>query len=68
MQVIALVAIIAAPIGLLIGTAAGYAGGSVDALLMRITGIFLTFTKLVLALAFVTALGPCIKNASSPSL
>ncbi len=63
LQVIVLVAIIAAPIGLLVGTAAGYAGGWIDAVLMRVTDIFLAFPKLVLALAFVAALGPGIENA-----
>ncbi|MFC5386223.1 nickel transporter permease [Aquamicrobium segne] len=63
LQVVGLVAIIAAPIGLLVGTVAGYAGGWVDAVLMRITDIFLAFPKLVLALAFVAALGPGIGNA-----
>lgn len=63
LQVVALVAIIAAPVGLLVGTAAGYAGGWVDAVLMRITDIFLAFPKLILALAFVAALGPGIGNA-----
>ncbi|OJU49124.1 MAG: D-ala-D-ala transporter subunit [Mesorhizobium sp. 61-13] len=61
--VVVLVAIIAAPIGLLVGTVAGYAGGWIDAVLMRITDIFLAFPKLVLALAFVAALGPGIENA-----
>lgn len=61
--VIILVAIIAAPLGLLVGTVAGYAGGWVDAVLMRITDIFLAFPKLVLALAFVAAMGPGIENA-----
>ena len=63
LQVVALVAVIAAPVGLLVGTVAGYAGGWVDAVLMRITDIFLAFPKLVLALAFVAALGPGIGNA-----
>jgi peptide/nickel transport system permease protein len=63
LQVVVLVAVIAAPIGLLVGTVAGYAGGWVDAVLMRITDIFLAFPKLVLALAFVAALGPGIGNA-----
>ncbi|GMB79874.1 ABC transporter permease [Shinella zoogloeoides] len=63
LQVVLLVAIIAAPLGLLLGTVAGYAGGWVDAVLMRITDIFLAFPKLVLALAFVAALGPGIGNA-----
>jgi peptide/nickel transport system permease protein len=61
--VVVLVAVIAAPIGLLVGTVAGYAGGWIDAVLMRVTDIFLAFPKLVLALAFVAALGPGIENA-----
>ncbi|MEH0166285.1 ABC transporter permease [Paucibacter sp. JuS9] len=61
--VVTVVAILAAPIGLLVGTLAGYFGGWVDAVLMRITDIFLAFPKLILALAFVAALGPGIENA-----
>ena len=61
--VVVLVAVLAAPIGLLVGTASGYAGGWVDAVLMRITDIFLAFPRLILALAFVAALGPGIENA-----
>jgi peptide/nickel transport system permease protein len=61
--VVVLVAIISAPVGLIVGTVSGYAGGWVDATLMRITDIFLAFPKLVLALAFVAALGPGIQNA-----
>ncbi|MCF7646084.1 ABC transporter permease [Bacillus subtilis] len=63
LYVVLLVAILSAPVGLLVGTVAGYAGGWVDALLMRITDIFLAFPKLILALAFVAALGPGIENA-----
>jgi peptide/nickel transport system permease protein len=63
LYVVVLVAVLAAPIGLLVGTAAGYAGGWVDAVLMRITDIFLAFPRLILALAFVAALGPGIENA-----
>ncbi len=63
LEVIFLVAVLAAPIGLLVGTVAGYAGGLVDAALMRVTDIFLAFPRLVLALAFVAALGPGIRNA-----
>ncbi|MBB4575225.1 ABC transporter permease [Rhizobium lentis] len=61
--VVVLVAVISAPIGLIVGTVSGYAGGWVDSTLMRITDIFLAFPKLVLALAFVAALGPGIQNA-----
>jgi peptide/nickel transport system permease protein len=63
LYIIVLVAVIAAPAGLLIGTVAGYAGGWPDTVLMRVTDIFLAFPKLILALAFVAALGPGIENA-----
>ncbi len=63
LYVVALVAIIAAPVGLLVGTTAGYFGGWLDTVLMRITDIFLAFPRLILALAFVAALGPGIENA-----
>ena len=58
-----LVAIIAAPIGLLVGTTAGYFGGWIDATLMRVNDIFLSFPGLILALGFVAALGPGLRNA-----
>ncbi|MDP0925802.1 ABC transporter permease [Paracoccus onubensis] len=61
--IVGTVALIAPVVGLLIGTIAGFAGGWVDQLLMRITDIFLAFPKLILALAFVAALGPSIGNA-----
>jgi peptide/nickel transport system permease protein len=63
LYIVVLVALIAAPIGLIVGTAAGYLGGWIDAALMRITDIFLAFPSLILALAFVAALGPGIENA-----
>lgn len=63
LAVVLLVAILAAPIGLAVGTVAGYAGGWTDAVLMRVTDLFLAFPRLVLALAFVAALGPGIGNA-----
>ncbi len=63
LSVVLLVAVLAAPIGLLVGTVAGYAGGAIDAVLMRTTDIFLAFPRLILALAFVAALGPGIQNA-----
>jgi peptide/nickel transport system permease protein len=58
-----LTAVIAAPLGLLVGTTAGYVGGFVDIILMRIVDVFLAFPSLILALAFVAALGPGIDNA-----
>jgi peptide/nickel transport system permease protein len=61
--IIALVSAIVVPVGLGIGLPAGYFGGWVDSVLMRITDIFLAFPRLVLALAFAAALGPGIENA-----
>jgi peptide/nickel transport system permease protein len=58
-----LVTVIVGPIGFMVGAAAGYLGGWVDTLLMRVTDIFLAFPSLVLALAFSAALGPGIENA-----
>ena len=58
-----LVVIMVGPVGLLVGTVAGYVGGWLDTVLMRITDIFLAFPRLILALAFVAALGPGIENA-----
>jgi peptide/nickel transport system permease protein len=63
LMIACLVALIAAPLGLLIGTAAGYFGGWVDIELMRINDVFLSFPGLILALGFVAALGPGIRNA-----
>lgn len=63
LYIIALVAIIVVPIGLVVGTTAGYFGGVLDKVLMRITDIFMAFPRLILALAFVAVLGPSIENA-----
>ncbi|MBW0445728.1 ABC transporter permease [bacterium M00.F.Ca.ET.228.01.1.1] len=58
-----LVVVVVVPIGLMIGTAAGFFGGWVDNVLMRVTDIALAFPKIVLALAFAAALGPGVINA-----
>jgi peptide/nickel transport system permease protein len=63
LYIVGLVGIMVVPIGILIGTVAGYVGGWVDNVLMRFTDIFLAFPRLILALAFVSALGPGIENA-----
>ncbi|HVM80660.1 MAG TPA: nickel transporter permease [Stellaceae bacterium] len=61
--IVSLVVVIVAPIGLLVGCVAGYLGGIADVVLMRVTDVFLAFPRLILALAFVAALGPGIENA-----
>ena len=63
LTIVMLVSVVVAPIGLAVGTLAGYSGGWADKILMRITDIFLAFPRLVLALAFAAALGPGIENA-----
>ena len=61
--IIFMVTVTAAPVGIIIGTTAGYLGGWVDTALMRLTDAFLAFPKLVLALAFAAALGAGLENA-----
>jgi peptide/nickel transport system permease protein len=61
--IVMLVVVIVAPVGLFVGTVAGFVGGWVDTVLMRLTDVFLAFPRLILALAFVAALGPGIENA-----
>ncbi|AEM40402.1 ABC transporter permease [Ketogulonicigenium vulgare] len=63
LTIVVMVAVISAPIGLILGAAAGYLGGWWDRVLMAVTDIFLSLPRLILALAFVAALGPGIQNA-----
>jgi len=63
LAIVGIVSIVVAPIGLAVGCVAGYAGGWVDGVLMRVTDLFLAFPSLILALAFVAALGPSLENA-----
>ncbi len=49
-------------IGVPLGIAAGYLGGHVRTVIMRLTDLFLSLPGLVLALALVAALGPGIGN------
>jgi len=57
------VVLLVAPLGLAVGSVAGYLGGEADRVLMRVTDVFLAFPRLVLALAFVAALRPGITSA-----
>lgn len=63
LYVISLVTVIVGPVGLAVGTISGYFGGKVDTIFMRITDIFISFPSLVLAMAFVAALGPGLDHA-----
>ncbi len=62
LYIVLLVSVTVGPLGLLLGVTAGYFGGKVDAVLMRVTDIFISFPSLVLALAFVAALGPGLEH------
>ena len=50
-------------IGTLIGAVAGFVGGWVDNLLMRLMDVLLAFPSLLLAIAIVTVIGPGLLNA-----
>jgi peptide/nickel transport system permease protein len=63
LRVAFVVLVIATTIGSLLGAAAGYFGGLVDEILMRITDVFLAFPALILAMAVNAALGPGIESA-----
>ncbi|MET0428018.1 MAG: ABC transporter permease [Microvirga sp.] len=55
--IVAVVLLLSAPFGLVVGAAAGVIGGSVDRIAMRIGDVFMAFPRLVLALAIAAAVG-----------
>ena len=54
---------IAFTVGVFFGTLAGFAGGVVDMLIMRVVDAMLSFPALVLAIALAAAFGPSLNNA-----
>lgn len=54
---------IALIIGISIGLTAGYQGGRLDFLLMRVVDLTLAFPSLILSLVIISLLGPGLKNA-----
>ena len=54
---------LALAIGVPLGVMAGYTGGVVDEIIMRITDTFLSFPSLLLAMAISAMLGPNLRNA-----
>jgi len=50
-------------LGTLLGAVAGYAGGWVDNVIMRLMDVMLAFPSLILSIAIVTVLGPGLINA-----
>jgi peptide/nickel transport system permease protein len=63
LAIVVLVTVVVGPLGMAVGVVAGYFGGRVDAVLMRMTDVVLSFPGLILALAFVAALGPGLDHA-----
>lgn len=61
---VSLILVLTIPIGLLVGIGAGYLGGWVERILMRLTDIFLSLPSLVIALAFVAVMGPGLMNGA----
>ena len=57
-----LVVFLAGLIGIPLGAIAGFYGGWIDEVLMRITDVFLSFPPLLLAVAIAAALGPSFVN------
>ena len=49
-------------IGVVLGSVAGYFGGIVDEIIMRITDVFMAFPGLILAMAISLALGPSLNT------
>jgi len=50
-------------IGVCLGLAAGFIGGWIEEVIMRISDLFLSFPSLLLAMAITAALGPNLRNA-----
>ncbi|MBM1169947.1 ABC transporter permease [Microvirga arabica] len=63
LMIVVLVVALSAPFGVAIGLLAGYFGGWVEAVLMRVTDIVMAFPRLILALALVAVLQPGLVNA-----
>lgn len=58
----AIVVVISASTGTLLGVISGYFGGLIDSLTMRVVDIMLAFPSIIFALAIVAALGPGLEN------
>jgi peptide/nickel transport system permease protein len=63
LRVGAIILVVAISIGVTLGGIAGYFGGAVNEIIMRLTDIMLTVPGIFLALAITAALGPSVTNA-----
>jgi peptide/nickel transport system permease protein len=64
LRIAAVVLVLSALIGVPLGIAAGYFGGWVDDVIMRVTDVFLAFPALLLSLALAAVLSPSVGNAT----
>ena len=51
-------------LGIVLGSVAGYFGGLVDEVIMRVTDVFMAFPALILAMAITVALGPSLNSVT----
>ena len=58
-----LLVVLASAVGSTIGAFAGFAGGIIDSVIMRVTDMFFAFPSIVLTMAFAAALGPSLQSA-----
>ena len=62
LKIMLIVLAIDLPMGIILGLVAGYFGGWIDEIIMRLADIFMAFPRLVLAMAIGAALGPSLRN------
>jgi peptide/nickel transport system permease protein len=62
LKIMIIVLLIDLPLGVFLGIVAGYFGGWLDEVIMRLADIFMAFPRLVLAMAIGAALGPSLIN------
>lgn len=58
-----LVVLLAGGVGTVVGSSAGFLGGMVEEIFMRVTDVFMAFPTIILAMAIAAALGPNVGNA-----
>jgi peptide/nickel transport system permease protein len=64
LRIAAVVLVLSGLIGVPLGIAAGYFGGWIDDVIMRVTDVFLAFPALLLSLALAAVLSPSVGNAT----
>lgn len=63
LNVALLAVLLAGSVGITIGLLAGYVGGRLDNVLMRLMDVFFAFPALLLALLVITVIGPSVRGA-----